>query len=513
MANLKIKTKMRELKMINNLKILNEPFIECGYSQKVVDPRIGLSLFGPYDIAHNTHPTNISIGIIGTEEGIELFLAWSEKVMLEPCMKVEKNRNIWPPFPGFQTAFQSIWPRKLSRIYKIDGEFLIEQSKNKDPFARTAKIVDAYLNEIKKFKVCDEQYDVILCIVPEEVFLNCRKKSQIRDGWGSPLKKNIRNLFIGGQTQLFEDEDVDPKAYRFSIDFRRQIKARCMRYDIPIQIIRESTLRLSPDSYGERGLTPISDRAWNLGTAIFYKSGGKPWRLSTARDGVSYVGISFKRTEAGEKAKTACCVAQMFLDSGDGVVFLGEKGPWYSPDDGQYHLTKESARNLLAGTLDTYELLEGKGLKEIFLHSYSEISAAEFEGYREACPERVKLVGVRIRNDDVRLFRNGRYPVPRGTFWKWNDRAGYLWANGFKWPIRTYDGSQVPRPLKIDIMHGNADIDQVASDIFGLTKLNYNACRIGDSGPVTIKYASEVGEILINNPTVTSMSHKFKFYI
>ena len=41
----------------------------------------------------------------------------------------------------------------------------------------------------------------------------------------------------------------------------------------------------------------------------------------------------------------------------------------------------------------------------------------------------------------------------------------------------------------------------------GLTKLNYNACRLGESKPVT------VGEILITNPTVEERKPNFKFYI
>ena len=100
-----------------------------------------------------------------------------------------------------------------------------------------------------------------------------------------------------------------------------------MQYGIPLQILRESTLRLTNDSpFGERSLTPLSDRMWNIGTTLYYKCGGKPWRLVTARDGVCYIGIAFRQADAEEKGDTACCAAQMFLNTGDGIVFLGEYG-------------------------------------------------------------------------------------------------------------------------------------------------------------------------------------------
>jgi len=265
--------------------------------------------------------------------------------------------------------------------------------------------------------------------------------------------------------------------------------------------------------FGERGLTPLADRMWNLGTTLYYKCGGKPWRLVTAREGVCYIGIAFRRTN---EDNTACCAAQMFLNSGDGVVFLGQFGPWYSPATKQFHLSKDAAKSLLEGTLKTYADLEGKALTEVFLHSRSEISDEEFSGYQEACPPNVKLVGVRVHLSRFgpRLYRaDGKMPVLRGTFWRIDERSGFLWGSGFKPRVATYDGWEIPVPLRIDVQHGDAPIERVGQDIFGLTKLNYNACRLGDSEPVTVGFSDAVGEILVSNPHVTYRRPQFKYYI
>jgi len=72
---------------------------------------------------------------------------------------------------------------------------------------------------------------------------------------------------------------------------------------------------------------------------------------------------------------------------------------------------------------------------------------------------------------------------------------------------------ETPVPLRIDIQHGSGDIDQVALDIFGLTKLNYNACKLGDSEPVTVGFSDAVGEILVSNPRTVRPNPGFKFYI
>jgi hypothetical protein len=205
----------------------------------------------------------------------------------------------------------------------------------------------------------------------------------------------------------------------------------------------------------------------------------------------------------------------MFLDDGDGVVFVGENGPWYAPKTRQFHLTPKAAEALLAGVLQTYQDLHGKPLTEVFLHSRSGIEAAEFAGYRAAVPNSIQLVAVRVRTAwrGPRLFRQGTRPVLRGTFLRTSAKSGYLWSSGFKPELGTYDGWDVPVPLSLEVQHGEADIEQVARDILGLTKLNYNACKVGDSQPVTVGFSDAVGEILLSNPGVTHRRPQFRFYI
>jgi hypothetical protein len=388
----------------------------------------------------------------------------------------------------------------------------IETASNQaDDYKRVFDVTNLYLCAIKALARKDTPIDVTVCVVPEIIHKNCRPLSKVTKGTGK--RPSTNEVKLRRQTaDLFHE--YDSLQYDFSLDFRRQIKARAMEYKMPIQIIRQSTLNLSDERPpGGRILTPLCDRAWNLSTALYYKSGRKPWKLPSARDGVCYVGIAFKRT--GEKGRTACSAAQMFLDDGDGIVFLGDYGPWYSPELKQCHLSRSAAQRLLAGVLKTYEEQHGKRLSEVFLHCRSAIDDEEWQGYQQACPKGVKLVGIRVAPDrrGLRAYRLGTRPVVRGTFWKVSERAGYLWASGFKPVLRTYDGWDVPEPLRIEIQHGKADIRQVAVDIFGLTKLNYNACKLGESQPVTVHFSDAVGEILVANKGTKHFLPNFKYYV
>jgi hypothetical protein len=499
-----------ETAQMNNLTVFSEPPLEFAGGQRLDHPRDGITLFGPVDSRGIERPRHITYGLFGTSKGIKSFREFSKAMNQFVRTDEDFDDVLWPHFPGFEEAFHAMWAAAPAWEQAIDDAKLFAAASHEDPYDRVFRVVNLFLEPIKAAKRRDDPFQIFICVVPDFVYTNCRPLSSVHTGIGHRISKRERLL---RETMADFFESYDSRQYAYSIDFRRQIKARVMELDVPIQIIRESTLRLLPATSGERQLTPLSDRAWNLATAFYYKSGGKPWKLSTARDGVCYVGITFKNTQ--ENDRSACSAAQMFLDDGDGVVFLGDYGSWYSPKRGEYHLTKEAARKLLAGVLKTYADQHGKPLNEVFLHCRSTIDKAEFEGYQDACPAGVKLVGIRVAPErlGLRLYRNGTRPVLRGTFWPINAKRGFLWGSGFKPRLLTYDGSEVPQPLCIEIQHGEADIELVGKDILGLTKLNYNCCKLGENQPVTIHFSDAVGEILVANRGIREIRPNFKYYI
>ena len=501
------------------IEVLPEPLLEFRHRQQLADPKAGLSLFGAVDIDEPSWPGKVPYALIGTPNGIAAFQRFAECLADPVVSDMHLNqaeavtRQLWPAYPGFDVAFGGAWAKRAAWSRPIDEAKLLKAARHNDKFRRAYDTTNFYLREIKLASERDEKFGVILCVVPDEVWQNCRPLSRIKDGEGIATSKRERDM---ARQQIELLTPYYPEEYDLSVDFRRQLKARAMEHRVPIQLIRESTLVPRDTTRDDpRGLSPLSDRAWNLSTAMYYKSGGKPWKLASAREGVCYIGLAFRQSELEDDSRTACCAAQMFLDTGDGIVFQGEFGPWYSEEDNSFHLSGAAAEQLLHGILAEYRALDGRPLTEIFLHSRSTISAEEWSGYERACPAGVKLVGIRVRRDDdgMRLYRGGEWPVLRGTLWTVTERFGYLWASGFKPTFLSYDGWEVPVPIRLDIEHGDAEIRQVAEDILGLTKLNYNSCKLGDSAPVTVGFSDQVGEILIGNPKIAVRLPGFRYYI
>lgn len=509
--------------------LLEEPLLQFGEGQLAEDPHDGLSLFGPAGSPVGM-PDHVAIG---TPHGIALWQDWC-RTFNRPssCEDVARHRA-WPPFPGFDVAFGSSWPQPVKE-YQLDDVVLSQMANKADRHERAFSVASAYLEPIaNRVSRLDGKPAVAVCIVPDEVYMNCRPLSYVAEPSDQrktatdrkELSRVLTDREVGQRALGFVQVPKDVEQYGLSPDFRRQLKARVMEFGVPIQIVRESVLRITEEvRLGKPGVNPLSDRLWNLGTGLFYKCGRKPWTTPWAREGVCYVGIAFRKDERDNRS--ACCAAQMFLDSGDGIVFVGEFGPWYSAARGEFHLTEGAAEKLLRGTIETYMKQDGRELKEVFLHARSGLTRDEFAGFKKAVPDGVDLVGIRVRKDSFapRLFRHddnpkagerGKYPVLRGTFWRQTPRHGYLFSSGFKPRIASYDGWEIPVPLTITIQHGNADILQVARDILGLTKLNYNSCNLGESQPITLKYSDKIGEILLANREVPQehWQYNFKYYI
>ena len=518
--------------MSERFDYFDEPALEFAYGQQARDPRDGLALFGAAD-AQLGLPHHV---VIGTKIGLELWRGWGE-AMNSPaaCADVSRQRP-WPPYPGFDIAFGTQWPEPL-KTYLVEDHKLNQAAFMANVHDRTYEVANLYIEHLESIDRLDEKPALVVCVVPDDVYVNCRPKKWIANPTDDRMSREQRvqlqkilNDRESGQTRMFEDTDLysidDPRLEKFDLspDFRRQLKARMMQDDLPVQIIRESTLTITEQvRAGMPGVNPLSDRLWNFGTGVFYKLGRKPWRLASTRKGVCYIGLAYKRANDG---KTACCAAQLFMDSGDGLVFVGEFGPWYSEAKKEFHLSSEAAQALLSGALKTYAAQDGRPLQEVFIHARSGLDDVEFSGFQKACPAGINLVGIRVRKDRMgpRLFRHdqhpnvssrGKYPVLRGVFWQRTECQGFLFTSGFKERIAAYDGWEVPVPLSITLQYGNADLNVVAADILALTKVNYNACQLGESEPITIKYSDRVGEILLGNSKLPRerWRHNFKFYI
>lgn len=500
----------------NKIIVYKEPTLLFAYGQRVNDPRDGLSLFGPFD---KGKVNNFNAGIIATKNGTNRMINWLYKIQ-KPIF-YEKADIAKPFFPGFEEVFGvNINFNGIQKIY-VDESELATYYKYIDNNVRVSYIVDLYVNKIKQFiNEWGNLVNLWFVVIPDKVYEVCRPKSRVpkKDGIDVSIKDTYSRLFPG----LFEDPEQERlrRAYKYENHFHNQLKLKLLREKILTQIIRESTIAYSeiyPDN--KKGIENYKKFetaiAWNISTCVYYKLGGLlPWKLGTIREEVCYIGLAFKNDERNSDKRIACCAAQMFLDSGDGMVFKGAVGPWYNEDNKEYHINKDSAKELLTLALKSFEERNEKKPSQIFIHGKTYFDEDEWSGFLEAAGDKIKLVGVRIRQENTfKLFRNGDFPILRCSAYVQDNKTAFLWTKGFIPRLQSILGLETPNPLTIQIIKGEEDINTVCKDILALTKLNYNACIFCDGEPVTLKFADTIGEILTAGPNEDVEVLPFMFYI
>jgi hypothetical protein len=489
-----------------------EPRLEFRFRQAVEDPRDGLTLFGPLD---KGKPYGIRAGVIGTSNGLSLLRQWVKRVQL-PVFP-PKPQPARPHFPGFDTAFRTQWDADPVIELQVDIGEIRKYLYLDDKHQRVFGTVEVFSRRILEASSEDEaKVDLWFVVIPDEVKKYCRPHSTVAFSLRQKAdirlpERYARSLRIA--PSLFQEENLAATAYEYDVNFHNQLKARLLDDRIVTQVVRESVLANIGDT---KGAILQSSIAWHIATAAFYKSGGRPWKVADVREGVSYVGLVFKQETRSDDARSACCAAQMFLDSGDGVVFKGNVGPWYSPRSGDFHLGREAAKELAAQAVKAYcsHSEDHHPPKEMFLHGQTWFGEEEWEGFREGVPAETNLVGVRISEDrEIKLYRSGQNPVLRGLAYLRSERSASLWTRGWIPRLQTYPGREVPNALSIEVCRGEANLHVVLHDIMALTKLNYNACNFADGRPITLKFSNAVGEILTAGPHKKEPPLPFRHYI
>ena len=160
---------------------IDEPPLEFGHGQFCDHPKDGLFLYGPHEGPATTR--QVSIGVIGTEEGVTLFPAWAGSIgkflPVPPPGKTEKkNRLHLSDFPGLEEAFGiTVDPKIVTRTVALKA--LDDATRTVNHHEAVKSAVDLYINEIEHHARHEERsIDVWILILPELVFERCKPQSK-----------------------------------------------------------------------------------------------------------------------------------------------------------------------------------------------------------------------------------------------------------------------------------------------------------------------------------------------
>lgn len=488
------------------LSFLHEPELEFGNGGTHVDIRHGIMRYGPLDIGDDSAPTQLRVGLIGTEQTIAAIRQWLDLCRTGINAKASKLANLFAPFPGFSDTspfhsaliFHDRWCSAI-RQREIDNVLAHSDSGN-TVRESVALFIGAAETIVEKGGPM-----VLMCVPPKDLLAAVDAPQAHR---ADPLDQELDE---GTETVR---EGAPPRTA-----FHDLLKAAGMRLQVPIQMIRPYTY--TGEKRVRRGRSTVSatlqdeaTRAWNLHTALYYKAGGIPWRLLRSASDLAtcFVGISFYRSLDGDRLLTSA--AQVFNERGEGVIVKGAQAQ-LSKDDRQPHLSEDDARALLNGAIAAYRKEHRTSPARLVVHKTSKMTDGERSGFRAAADEHhidvVELASV--RRSLTRLYREGTYPPLRGTFLSLQETMGLLYLRGSVQFFETSPSPYVPRPFEFTVAHAETPLEQLACEILSLSKLNWNNTQFDGGEPITVRAARHVGDILKCIAEGDPMQPSFRFYM
>ncbi len=478
------------------LRYIEEPSLQFGTSHHIC-PKSGIYTYNPFDITQ-VRPEKITIGIVGKGESVDKVLEWLEscKSHIDGKQSKTPHPNLFMNFCGFnknigfkcEIAYDDTYLRKLNNS---DIEQII---KEKNSLEETiSEITNLYLSEIK-FLSKNKKPDVVLCALPENLMKHIMEaKPKTADDDESEIVEKD-----------FDEEEVSKKEQ----NFRRNLKAKAMHYNIPIQIIRDRIAKPTAEMQDPATI------AWNFFTALYYKASGTPWALirKDSAETTCYAGISFFKSR--DKKSTQTSIAQIFNELGKGVILRGEE-IMLKKNDRTPHLDDQQAYNLLTQSLKEYYDAVKIFPKRLVLHKTSNFNEDEIYGFTQAARElhinQMDLVS--IQTSDIRLYRSGNYPPMRGTHFTMTDKHHLLYTRGSVPYYETYPGRYIPRAIEIKLATYDESPNVICDEILALTKMNWNNTQFDRQMPITIECARNVGEILKYLSPEHNMQLKYSFYM
>jgi len=286
-----------------------------------------------------------------------------------------------------------------------------------------------------------------------------------------------------------------------NFDLHDFVKAYAVQKSIATQFVREKTL----DSDLRCQIM------WALSLAIYVKSCRIPWVISNLQHDTAFAGIgySLSKTVSGTDIVVGC--SHIYSSDGRGLKYKLAK---------INDVTFDHRQNPYLSEEESYRL--GLNIKELFYKSFTELPKRVVIHKRtpfrsEEIDGIVKCLSTTGINDIVLLeinyednircfefthnFSIDGFPVRRGLCFPLNNKTMLIYTHGIAPSVRSPNykyiqgGKTIPLPLKVVKHYGNGNMTKIATEILGLSKMNWNSFGLYTKLPCTIESSNEIARI------------------
>lgn len=313
-------------------------------------------------------------------------------------------------------------------------------------------------------------------------------------------KKLVIVVFIPTAWDTYTTVDEEQEKF----DLHDYIKAYAAQKQIATQFLKEDTL--SDVLYCQIN--------WWLSLSFYVKSQRTPWILNGLSPDTAFVGIGYSVNHKRTREAVVLGCSHIYNSNGQGLKYrLSRIDDCYIDKKNNPFLSYEDAYKFGILIRESFFNAIGEIPKRVVIHKRTHFKSDEVKGIIDSLKksgiEQVDLIEINYE-DNVRfvssMIKDGVvqphfYPLSRGTCFLLNANTALLWTHGIvpsvKEDRRSYfqGGKSIPIPLKVKKHYGQSNISTIATEILGLTKMNWNSFDLYSKLPSTIQTSNEIARI------------------
>ncbi|MGD9492752.1 MAG: SIR2 family protein [Bacteroidales bacterium] len=293
-----------------------------------------------------------------------------------------------------------------------------------------------------------------------------------------------------------------------SFDLHDYIKAFCAEKGIMSQIIREKTII---------DTTQKCQINWWLSLSFFVKSMRTPWILANTDKSTAFAGLGYSiDSKENSKGHIVLGCSHIYSSTGEGLKYKlsrinNDKIEWRHKKP---HLSYDDAYEFGKSIVNLFYESMNELPKRVVIHKHTFFTEDEKQGILDSIGDSRKIESVDLIEinfeDNIKyassIIRDGKpivdgFSVSRGTCIQLSKTEALLWAHGVVPSVRADNykffpgGRYVPKPLRVIKHHGTGSLEQIANEILGLSKMNWNSLNMYSQLPATISSSNDIARI------------------
>lgn len=332
---------------------------------------------------------------------------------------------------------------------------------------------------------------------PQSCLELARSITRAIDALRASYAPNVILVFIPTRFNPITDYETEDERF----DLHDFIKAYCVQHGSASQLLREQKLRQAD---GCR-------LWWWLSLALYVKSMRTPWILDGLDDDTAFVGIGYsvdRMAVKGQHIVLGC--SHIYNARGEGLQYRLTKVENPIIRNKNCFLREDDARRVGETIRQLFFEAKGKLPGRVVIHKRTPFIRSEQDGLRQGLAGVPDIELVEINVDEALRFVasqwNGgklqpdRYPIRRGTVLQIGAHEALLWVHGatdIVNPTRKYyqGKRRIPAPLVLRRYAGTSDLRRIATEILGLSKMDWNTFDLYKQFPATVESSGRIARI------------------